>query len=178
MATTTTNYSLVKPDYADAEDVEVLNDDLDSIDTILKSNADATAAVAADLADLDTVVDGIETSIAVPVIDTGWIDISPGGFFTSGTLHYRQLGPIIFVRASGTVSTTADNIKAISAGASLPDAYRPSLVAVSGARFTRSGSPDVAGWAAVEIDGQINICQNEDTCTAVAFTISYPKKAS
>lgn len=40
MATNTTNYSFIKPDYADAVDIQNINDNMNSIDTIIKNRTD------------------------------------------------------------------------------------------------------------------------------------------
>lgn len=164
MATTTTNYALVKPDYADAEDVAVINDNMDSIDTILKTNADGVAANTADITTLET----LTTESA------DWVNITPGGFFTSGTLQYKRVGQVVFVRVSGSVNTTAGNPKAICAAGAIPAQFQPALAAVSGARFGVSGTPSVTGWISVDADGQIQVCQNQDTCDTVGATLSYP----
>lgn len=41
MATTTSNYKLTKPDYTDAPDIAVINANMDTIDTQMKTNATA-----------------------------------------------------------------------------------------------------------------------------------------
>ena len=43
MATTTTNYRLIKPDGSDKYDISVQNGNMDQIDTQMKANADAVA---------------------------------------------------------------------------------------------------------------------------------------
>lgn len=45
MATNTSNYKLTKPDYTDAPDIAVINANMDTIDTQMKTNATAAANV-------------------------------------------------------------------------------------------------------------------------------------
>lgn len=45
MATNTTNYSLVKPGLSDNVDITVINGNMDTIDTTMKSNEDATRQI-------------------------------------------------------------------------------------------------------------------------------------
>jgi len=44
MATTTTNYALVKPDLADNVDIADINGNMDTIDTTMKSISDAASS--------------------------------------------------------------------------------------------------------------------------------------
>lgn len=46
MATNTTNFSLVKPAYADTADIADINGNMDIIDTVMKNNKDATLGIA------------------------------------------------------------------------------------------------------------------------------------
>jgi len=41
MATTTTNYGLIKPDLTDNVDIDDINDNMDTIDTTMKAIADS-----------------------------------------------------------------------------------------------------------------------------------------
>lgn len=69
MSTTTTNYSLVKPATTDVVDITVLNGDLDTIDTTLKSISDAAAAKVPIVEVVNTVAaSGAAQTIAEPAV--------------------------------------------------------------------------------------------------------------
>lgn len=71
MPTNTTNYNLVKPTKAtDNADINVINTNMDTIDTQMKINADAAAAAVAPGAATDTVI-GTRTIIDTVVAATG-----------------------------------------------------------------------------------------------------------
>ena len=76
MATTTTNYGLSKPAYADAADVAVLNSNMDIVDRELKSVSDTAAQNATNIAALQQSVDSLDISIGRLSSTVRQIDIS------------------------------------------------------------------------------------------------------
>lgn len=60
MATNTTNYSLVKPDFVDVVDISELNGNMDTIDSTMKTNADDIASAESNITTLQTAVKSIE----------------------------------------------------------------------------------------------------------------------
>lgn len=62
MSTTTTNYSLVKPDYTDIADIAVLNGNSDIIDSTMKTLADGVSTNASDIDSLESTTTSLSSN--------------------------------------------------------------------------------------------------------------------
>lgn len=74
MATSTTNYQLEKPDYADKADIAVINGDMDKIDEQMRANADAAAAAAQVASTAQSVANEAEGMAATALQPTSSLD--------------------------------------------------------------------------------------------------------
>lgn len=81
MATQTTNYHLVKPDYTDAADINVINTNMTTIDTQMKANADNITTHTNEIAKQKLV------SGAISITATGTINSSITGMTAN---HYAD----------------------------------------------------------------------------------------
>lgn len=91
MATNTTNYSLVKPGLSDNVDITVINGNMDTIDTTMKTNADDISSAESDITTLQGNVKQIEETTEKTA---------------DYTLVLADAGKIVNMNKSGTATLT------------------------------------------------------------------------
>lgn len=108
MSTTTTNYGLEKPDISDFYDVSIMNDNLDIIDTTLKSKADQT-----EVDSLKKSVSDGKATVATAITEKGVATASDATFATMAT----NIGSIkVGIDTSGATASTSDILSGKTAG--------------------------------------------------------------
>lgn len=108
MSTQTTNYGLEKPDVGDFYDVSIMNDNLDIIDTTLKSKADQT-----EVDSLKKSVSDGKATVANAITGKGVATASDATFATMAT----NIGSIkVGIDTSGATASTADILTGKTAG--------------------------------------------------------------
>jgi prophage DNA circulation protein len=91
MATTTPNYSLVKPDFVDVVDISELNGNMDTIDSTMKNNEDAIDVIEGDVTVLQNAVKEIQETTEKTA---------------NYTLVIGDAGKIVQMNKSGTATLT------------------------------------------------------------------------
>lgn len=149
MSTTTTNYAFVKPDVGEAADVTVLNSNMDSVDTNLKSVSDIAVA------QRDKAIASKYLNASQSLADATEVNIADGEVWTER--FTSTSGTQCAVSTAGVVSFTANGLYRVKAKVTF-DLDAAATAGYCQVRLYTNGGTEIA-----RVTAQTNIFGTEDT---------------